>query len=314
MNALSLARLEGFYWVARTEGYARAARAFPYPITQPGVHQQVRRLEEEIGVELFERVGKDRVALTVEGRGLYAFVAPFYERLPGLVAELRAGEVGGKLRLHASGLAIRQLLPPWLRRLQARRPDIEVDLAEVQTPSVEALRRGEADLLVDHLPEVPPDIDARPVATAHAFLVLPANHRLASRGTFGFTELAGESFIGYRADAHLRAMQLAALAEHAPGVKPTHAADSAEAILAFVAAGIGISLVPSLLPSGPRVPGVKVIPVRGKRAAFVVHAAWRRSPIRHALVEAALALAPTATTKSRSVAEPVPQPTRPKAK
>lgn len=40
----SLQRLEGFYWVARIGGYARAARAFPYPITQPGVHQQVRRL------------------------------------------------------------------------------------------------------------------------------------------------------------------------------------------------------------------------------------------------------------------------------
>ena len=55
---INLQRIEGFYWVAKTEGYARAARAFPYPITQPGVHQQVRRLEEELGVKLFERVGK----------------------------------------------------------------------------------------------------------------------------------------------------------------------------------------------------------------------------------------------------------------
>jgi len=39
-------RLEGFYWVARTGGYASAARAFPYPISQPGVHQQVKKLEE----------------------------------------------------------------------------------------------------------------------------------------------------------------------------------------------------------------------------------------------------------------------------
>ncbi|MDX2010730.1 MAG: LysR family transcriptional regulator, partial [Myxococcaceae bacterium] len=59
--SMNLQRLEGFYWVARQQGYARAARAFPYPITQPGVHQQVRRLEDELGVKLFERVGKDRV-------------------------------------------------------------------------------------------------------------------------------------------------------------------------------------------------------------------------------------------------------------
>ncbi|MCA9321778.1 MAG: LysR family transcriptional regulator, partial [Planctomycetes bacterium] len=42
-------RFEGFYWVALTGGYARAARAFPYPITQPAVHQQVKRLEAELG-------------------------------------------------------------------------------------------------------------------------------------------------------------------------------------------------------------------------------------------------------------------------
>ena len=52
---IQLHRLEGFYWVARTGGYARAARAFPYPLTQPAVHQQVRKLEEDLGARLFER-------------------------------------------------------------------------------------------------------------------------------------------------------------------------------------------------------------------------------------------------------------------
>src|SRR5687768_5514536 len=110
---IQLQRLEGFYWVARCEGYARAARAFPYPITQPGVHQQVRRLEDELGVRLFERVGKDRVILTPEGRALYAYVAPFYEGLPPVVQSLRGGQVGGTLRIQASGHVLRHLLPPW---------------------------------------------------------------------------------------------------------------------------------------------------------------------------------------------------------
>ena len=58
---LQLHRLEGFYWVARTGGYAKAARAFPYPITQPAVHQQVKKLEGELGLSLFERVSKDKM-------------------------------------------------------------------------------------------------------------------------------------------------------------------------------------------------------------------------------------------------------------
>jgi DNA-binding transcriptional LysR family regulator len=136
------------------------------------------------------------------------------------------------------------------------------------------------------------------VATVRAFLVLPSNHRLAGRRRVRLCDLAGESFIGYRADAHLRAMQLAALSEHAPTVKPTHAADSAEAILGFVAAGIGFSLVPSLLPAGPRVAGVKVLPLPGAHARFPLHAACRRGSHRHPLVEAALALAPSAPGRS----------------
>src|SRR5687768_1222943 len=129
---IQLQRLEGFYWVARCEGYARAARAFPYPITQPGVHQQVKRLESELGVRLFERVGKDRVVLTPKSRALYEYVAPFYEGLSEVERSLRSGEVGGRLRIHASGHMLRHLLPPWLRRLQGERPDIEVLLFEAK--------------------------------------------------------------------------------------------------------------------------------------------------------------------------------------
>ena len=55
---IQLHRLEGFYWVARSGGYARAARAFPYPITQPAIHQQGKKLETGLGVALRERVGR----------------------------------------------------------------------------------------------------------------------------------------------------------------------------------------------------------------------------------------------------------------
>jgi DNA-binding transcriptional LysR family regulator len=85
---IQIHRLEGFYWVARTGGYARAARAFPYPITQPAVHQQVKKLEGELGVTLFERVGKSEMALTPAGIRLYEFVRPFYEGMAGVVRSL----------------------------------------------------------------------------------------------------------------------------------------------------------------------------------------------------------------------------------
>src|SRR5262249_61602674 len=92
----SVERLEGFYWVARTGGYARAARAFPYPITQPGVHRQVRRLEQELGgVILFERVGRDAMRPTPAGALLYALCAPFFEELPRVGRAIGSGRLRG---------------------------------------------------------------------------------------------------------------------------------------------------------------------------------------------------------------------------
>lgn len=292
---IQLQRLEGFYWVARCEGYARAARAFPYPITQPGVHQQVRRLEEELGVRLFERVGKDRVVLTPQGRVLYDAVAPFYEGLPALERALRSGEVGGRLRIHASGHVLRHLLPPWLRRLGTQRPDIEVALFEAKTPAVSLLRSGEADLLVDHLPEVPSDLHAQQVGHTRVFLVVPAHSRPALTPPLTPVPWRDEPFITYSADTYLRDLQLSALAHFGVVPRRLHAADSSETILGFVAAGLGYSLLASVLPRGPRVPGVTALPLTEPAREFPLYAAWRRGPA-NPLVSAFLALAPSETS------------------
>lgn len=289
---IQIQRLEGFYWVARTEGYARAARAFPYPITQPGVHQQVRRLEAELGVTLFERVGKDRVVLTPGGRALYAFVAPFLEALPEVVRTLKTGDFAGTLKVHAAGLVLRYVLPPWLRRLGAKRPDIEIALTEMKSADLGLLRTGEADLLVDYFPEEPDDIAFQPVAMAQTWLVLPSNHRLARKPRLKLASLTGDTFIAYNADRKLRTAQLGVLERH--GIRPSqvHSADSAETILGFVAAGLGFSIVPWLVAGGPKFPGVSAHAISLPGSRVPIHAAWKKRGPDNPFVTAALDLAP----------------------
>jgi DNA-binding transcriptional LysR family regulator len=290
---MNLQRLEGFYWVARHQGYARAARSFPYPITQPGVHQQVRRLEDELGVKLFERVGKDKVVLTPQGQLLFEGFAPFYEQLASLEARVKGGQVGGTLKICAAGHLLRHLMPEWLRRLQGRRPDIAVGLTELPHADVGLLRRGEADLLIDWLPEVPPDVEVREVARTEAWVVAPTHGPHAQKGKLSLAALASMPFIGYHADKQLKALQLAALEAH--GVKPREAfgADSSDTIIGFVAAGLGFSLVPALSASGPKAPGMIAQKLERPFAHFPIFAAWRRSPVPHPLVIAALECAPT---------------------
>jgi DNA-binding transcriptional LysR family regulator len=289
---MTLQRLEGFYWVARTGGFARAARAFPYPITQPGVHQQVRRLEDELEVTLLERTGKDQMSLTPAGQALFDVVAPFYEQLPALAARLKGGKVGGTLKIQAAGHLLRHLMPQWLQRLQARHPEITVSLTEVAVADPSALLRGEADLLVDWLPSLPEGVEGREVAAMQAFVVAPTQGPYAHGPRLKLAELAKVPFIAYHADKAQRALQLAGLEQH--GLHPPQAftADSSDTILGFVAAGLGFSLVPSLLEAGPRVAGVAAWPVPAPKSRFPIQVAWRKRAIAHPLIEAALAAVP----------------------
>lgn len=287
-----LPRLEGFFWVARTGGYARAARAFPYPITQPGVHQQVSRLERDLGVVLFERAGRDQVLLTAAGRALYEYVAPFLEGLPAAVQAVQQGKHGGRLRIAAAAMVVRQLLPPWLRRLQARWPNIQVVLSELKNADPTVLRRGEADMLVDHIADVPADLETQRVGTVRPFVVLPAAHRHARKRGLKLADLRDDVFISYSTDRTHRELQLRALSLHRVSPRESLSVDTSESILAFVAAGLGFSLVPSLQPKGPRVAGVTAHPLGRPSAEFPVFAAWRKTTLPNPLLAAALAVAP----------------------
>jgi len=289
---IQLHRLEGFYWVARAGGYARAARAFPYPITQPAVHQQVKKLETDLGVALFERVGKDRMRLTPAGQRLFDFARPFFEGLPALVRSLREGDYGGELAIRTANMFLRHLLPPWIQRLRKRHPGIHVELVETRKPDVEALRRGEADLLVDHLPAVPDDVAVMQVATLHPFLVMPRTHRLAGRKRVPLTAFEGDTFISYNSDLLAYELQMQALAGE--GVHPERvlSASTAEGILGMVEAGLGFTLVPHLDPAGPRGKGIAVLPLTTPKMEFAVYAAWRKDTPENPLLDAALETAP----------------------
>jgi DNA-binding transcriptional LysR family regulator len=289
---IQLHRLEGFYWVAKVGGYARAARAFPYPITQPAVHQQVSKLEEELGLELFERVGKDRMQLTAAGERLYRFVAPFFEGLPGVVRAVMSGDFGGTLIVRAAPLLVRHLMPKWIQRLRKLRPELRVHLVEALTSEIERLRDGSCDLYVDYLPEWPKDVATMQIATLRGFVVLPAKHALAARRKVDLGELAGGTFVGYTPGTVAHELQLRTLATHGVVPRDVLSASSAESILSMVQAELGYSLLPWLDPEGPKWPGVAATPLLSPVVEIPVVAAWRKDTPDNPLLDAALETAP----------------------
>ncbi|MFY0582162.1 LysR family transcriptional regulator substrate-binding protein [Cystobacter fuscus] len=93
-----------------------------------------------------------------------------------------------------------------------------------------------------------------------AFLVVPSLPRPQLKGPATPVPWRDEPFIAYSSDTYLRDLQLAALAHFGVVPRRIYAADSAETILGFVAAGLGYSLLASVEPRGPRVPGVTALP------------------------------------------------------
>jgi len=289
---IQLHRLEGFYWVARTGGYARAARAFPYPITQPAVHQQVKKLESELQVALFERVGKDRMKLTPAGESLYRFVGPFFEGLPAVVRSLESGDYGGEIRLSVAALALRSILPAWIKRVHRAHPGIRVHMLEAPRPELTLLRTGEVDLVIDYFTEIPSDCASLQVGTMHPFLVLPRSHPLAARKRLRPPDCAQETFIAYTPGLIPHGLQLQALAMF--GITPPRmlSASAAESILGFVEAGLGYSLLPSFEAGGPKGRGIKAFPIELPKVEYPVHAVWRKDTPENPVLDALLEEAP----------------------
>ena len=285
---MQLHRLEGFYYVAVHGGYARAARAFPYPITQPGVHQQVRKLERELGVELFERTAKDRVRPTAAGKHLFRFCSPFFRQLPGVVSAMRAGSYGGRVAIDASGLVLTQLLPGWVRQLREKRPDISVDICEVQTPEFTRLDSGTADLIVDYVPSVPVGYQSQQVAVGSAYVIVPRDHPAAAGGRVRIARLKDMPLVCYHPELRQHDLQLRAVRTYIGEPVGTVSASSVQAICALVQAGLGYSIVPWLAPEGPTFDGLLAKRQRSVDARFAIRAVWRGARGNSPLVDAAL--------------------------
>jgi DNA-binding transcriptional LysR family regulator len=289
---IDLPRLAGFHLVATAGGYSKAARAAPYPITQPALHQQVRKLEAEVGVALLERVGKDRMQPTPAGRRLLEFVGPFFRDLPVVVRSLATGGYDGTLAIQAESLLIRQLLPRWLLALRRARPAVQLHLQEIAVPDVAALRLGLTDVLVAHLPEPPDDIATIEVAELHPFVVLPREGAPSGRRAPPLRSLRDRPFLGYPLGSRQYALQMQALLGHDALPRQTMHLDTADTILGFVESGLGWSLVPSLDPKGPVGRQLAAFPLARPRTKFPVVAAWRKDAPENPMLDALLATAP----------------------
>jgi DNA-binding transcriptional LysR family regulator len=263
-----------------------AARLF---ISQPALSQQIRALEEQVGVPLFVRHPRG-MELTQAGEALLAEareVLARAERLDETVAELARGE-GTALRIGVPPGLDARLLPELLTSLRESHPDAAIEVRELTTPDqLDALRAGSLDLGVVREPVDDTRLSRRTLLVEPLGASLPATHPLAGRESLTLSELAGDLFVFFPRPwaPSLHDVLVDALRER--GIEARFE-DSAQlsTTVGKVAAGEGITLSAPAWLDG--VPGIVWRPLTDVQIEIRTAAAWRasnRSQLLRALVD-----------------------------
>ena len=185
-----LQQLRGFCYASKFESISQAAEAMF--LSQPSVSLQIKALEKELGVTLFERRGP-RITLTYDGQQLWALAKPLVEgidRIEEDFASLRETEERGVVSIAAGGSTIQYILPPFVERFMQEYPNVEVRLHNVTGKGgLEKLREGEVDFAVGPMLDTPPDIIFHPLVTQEPMLITRLDHPLAKRKRVGLKDV-----------------------------------------------------------------------------------------------------------------------------
>ena len=285
---MELRHLRYFAAVAETRHFGRAAERLH--MAQPALSQAIRQLEAELGTPLLVRTTR-QVSLTPAGEFLQKEALRVLGSLDDSVRSVRRIAEGkrGVVRLALTGTAAFSHLPRIARIIKHQLPEVALEIrADLLTPAqCDGLRDGTLDLGVLRPPLTGEGLQSREIEVEPLVLAVPADHPLATEPVVRMSDLRTEAFVLYGNrdsavnEAVLRSCERAGFAP-----RREHEALGTAVLLALVAAGLGVALVPG---------SVRAVPLSGVAFRDVTDAgsiplalAWRRgesSPVVASVVD-----------------------------
>ena len=263
--------------------FGRAAEACG--VSQPTLSVQLRRLEEMLGVTLFERTSK-AVAPTTACQRLIGHVRAAVaeaDAILAVAASLR-DPLSGRFRLGIIPTLAPYLLPLVFAPLRESLPGLEVEPWEDQTAALlERLRAHELDAALLATEVDGPELASRALFDEPFLAALPPEHRLATRPTVAEEELAPDILV--LADGHCLRDQALAACGRSGALGGSLRAASLSTLLNMVSAGYGTTLIPGLAAGAAEDAGIVLRPLAAQ-AGRTVRIAWRARFPRRAAVEA----------------------------
>ena len=240
---MDLAALKVFLAVAQERSFSRAAAKVHR--TQPAVSQAVRRLEVELGEQLFDRSSKTGT-LTEAGRMLQNYgqrLVRLAEETESAVRELRDMR-RGRVLIGANEAAVHTLLP-LISRFRQRYPDIAIDVRRVPARQIAVeVQQGSLDFGALTFHPTEEGLLEVPVGTDELVLLVPPTHRLADRRQVSMEDIAEEPVVAHNDPSPARERVLRLFEEHQVPLRMVISLPSLDGIKRAVELKLGVALLP----------------------------------------------------------------------
>ncbi|WP_028588736.1 LysR family transcriptional regulator [Paenibacillus massiliensis] len=269
---MELLQLQYFIAVARLEHMTEAARSLH--VTQSSLSKTIQRLEEDLGVPLFDRIGRKL--------RLNEFGSTFLRRAERALFELQQGkqEINdlsspehGTLEL---AVTTASRLPHILREFRKKRPHIQFHVQMLTTQEmVTRLHRGEVDFCLASPPIQGEDIECRIVFIDPIVVAVPNSHRLADRSSVSLNELSDESFVGVKRGYGTRDLVDSICESVGFLPKYVYEGDEPARLSSLVEAEIGIAFIPSTARNSSE--HIKYLSVENQGLVREIALLWHRS-------------------------------------
>jgi DNA-binding transcriptional LysR family regulator len=296
-------RLSYFVAVAELLHFGKAAARLH--IAQPSLSQQIRLLEQELGVQLLQRTSRD-VRLTEAGQILLDEARDILGRSARAAALVRSAGRGetGRLAVGFGPWMDCTIVPTIVRLFVERYPRVDIQLRTLSTAmQIEALRERRLDIGFVRQPTPAQSwLRSEPLPSEPFVAAIPSHHPRARGGPLDIHELSQEPFVAFPRETAAQLFDAIMLTCGHAGFLPRirHEADNPTTVLAIVASGAGVALVPASL-RRTKHPAIVFRSIRGARRVLRTMIAWRRDTSL-ATVETFLHVAHEATEKRKKIA------------
>jgi DNA-binding transcriptional LysR family regulator len=274
---MELRHFRYFVAVAEELNFRRAAERLG--IAQPPLSTQIKALETELRVQLFERTTRS-VQLTHAGRVFLEEARLVLAASAQAELRTRQAERGllGTLRIGMIAPVVHAWLAGILRRFRQEFPAVQLSLFELPSPEqLRRLRAKELDVGLLRPPVGFPDLECKFVRESRQVLALPAGHRLAKKPKLAWTDFDGEEMVLMQPDAQHGFYDafLAACAKVGAKPRPVQYANDVQTKMWLISAGFGLAPTTATLAEVKR-PGLVFRPLPPGLPPVHVVLAWRR--------------------------------------